>query len=70
MANNSTAGIMGAFIGGVLMGLTSAILFAPQPGKDLRRRLIEKLNQHSIILSDTEVDELIARLEADDEEFI
>ena len=68
MANNSNAGIMGAFLGGALIGLTSAILFAPKPGRDLRRRLIVRLNQHSIILSDTEVDELIARLEADDEE--
>lgn len=61
---------MGAFIGGALLGMTAAILFAPEPGKDLRRRLIEKLNQHSIILSDTEVDELIARLEADDEDIV
>lgn len=70
MANYSSVGTMGAFVGGALLGLTAAILFAPEPGKDLRRRLIEKLNQHSIILSDTEVDELIARLEADDEDII
>ncbi len=70
MANYSNVGTMGAFIGGALLGMTAAILFAPEPGKDLRRRLIEKLNQHSIILSDTEVDELIARLEADDEDIV
>ena len=70
MANNSNIGTMGAFIGGALLGMTAAILFAPEPGKDLRRRLIEKLNRHSIILSDTEVDELIARLEADDEDIV
>lgn len=61
---------MGAFIGGVLMGAAAAVLFAPQPGRDLRRRLLDKLNQHSIILSDAEVDELIARLELDDEEIV
>ncbi len=70
MASNSNSGTMGAFIGGAIIGLTAAILFAPQPGRDLRSRLIEKLSRHSIILSDTEVDELIARLEADDEDFI
>lgn len=70
MASNSTSGTMGAFIGGAIIGLTAAILFAPQPGRDLRSRLIDKLNRHSIILSDSEVDELIARLEADDEDFI
>lgn len=68
MANSS--GTMGAFIGGVLMGAAAAVLFAPQPGRDLRRRLLDKLNQHSIILSDAEVDELIARLELDDEEIV
>lgn len=61
---------MGAFIGGALMGIAAAVLFAPQPGKDLRRRIREKLSQHSVILSDAEVDELIARLEADDEEIV
>lgn len=59
---------MGAFIGGAIMGLVAAVLFAPRPGKDLRQMLREKLSQHSVILSDAEVDELIARLEADDEE--
>ncbi len=68
MTSNSTTGTMGAFIGGAMMGLVAAILFAPQPGRDLRQRLREKLSQHSVILSDSEVDELIARLEADDEE--
>lgn len=70
MSNNSISGTMGAFIGGAVMGFAAAILFAPQPGKDLRRRIIEKLSEHSVILSDAEVDELIARLEADDEEFV
>lgn len=68
MASNTTSGTFGAFLAGALMGAAAAIMMAPQPGKDLRARLREKLSQHSIILSDTEVDELIARLEADDEE--
>lgn len=68
MAANSSSGTMGAFIGGAILGAVAAVLFAPQPGRDLRTRLREKLSEHSVILSDTEVDELIARLEADDEE--
>lgn len=68
MASNSTSGIFGAFLGGAALGAAAAVLFAPQPGKSLRERLREKLSQHSVILSDAEVDELIARLEADDEE--
>lgn len=43
-------------------------MLAPQPGRTLRERLRDKLSQHSVILSDAEVDELISRLEADDEE--
>lgn len=70
MANNSNSGTVGAFIGGALMGFAAAVLFAPQPGKDLRQRIREKLSEHSVILSDSEVDELIARLEADDEEIV
>ncbi len=61
---------MGAFIGGAMVGFAAALLFAPSPGRDLRSRLIDKFSRHSIILSDAEVDELIARLEADDEDFI
>lgn len=70
MASNSNGGTMGAFLGGAIIGFAAAILYAPRPGKDLRSSLTEKLSRHSIILSDSEVDELIARLEADDEDFI
>lgn len=71
MANyNSFSGTVGAFIGGALMGFTAAILFAPERGESLRKRIKEKLSQHSVILSDSEVDELIARLEEDDEAIV
>ncbi len=66
----STSGTIGAFLGGALLGFTAAVLFAPMKGSDLRQRLKAKLREHSIILSDIEVDELIARLEADEEEIV
>ena len=68
MASNSTSGIFGAFLGGAIVGAATAVLLAPQSGRTLRERLRDKLSQHSVILSDAEVDELISRLEADDEE--
>lgn len=68
--NNSSAGSVAAFIGGALMGFTAAILFAPMKGSELRQRIKKKLSEHSIILSDSEVDELIAKLEYDDEELV
>lgn len=70
MACNNSNATVGAFIGGAILGLTAAILFAPMKGEELRKRLKKKLSEHSIILSDNEVDELIAKLEYDDEEFI
>ncbi len=70
MASNINSGTLGAFIGGAIMGFLAAVLFAPQRGEDFRRRLKEKLSEHSIILSDSEVEELIARLAEDDEEFV
>lgn len=70
MADNSSNGVVGAFIGGALMGFAAAILYAPMKGTDLRSLLKKKFSEHSIILSDIEVDELIARLEEDDEEFV
>lgn len=71
MANdNNSSGVMGAFIGGALLGALGAVLLTPVKGADLRTRIKEKLSQHSIILSDAEVDDIIARLEEDDEEFV
>lgn len=69
-SNNNNGGVFGAFLGGALLGALGAVLLTPIKGSDLRTRLKEKLSQHSIILSDVEVDELIARLEEDDEEFV
>lgn len=70
MADNSSNGHIGAFLAGALLGYAMTTLLAPQPGETLRQRLKRKLSEHSIILSDIEVDELIARLEEDEEEFI
>lgn len=67
---NINSGTMGAFIGGALMGFAAALLYAPYRGDELRARLKKKLSEHSIILSDLEVEELIARLEEDDEEIV
>ncbi|MDE6427351.1 MAG: YtxH domain-containing protein [Muribaculaceae bacterium] len=69
MAVNSSTGHFGAILAGALLGYAMTTLLAPQPGETLRERLKRKLSEHSLILSDIEVDELIARLEEDDEDF-
>ena len=68
MTDHSSTGHFGAFLAGALLGALTTMLLAPQRGEDLRTRLKRKLSEHSIILSDIEVDEIIARLEEDDEE--
>ena len=68
--SSNTTGIIGAFVGGALLGFAGAILFAPMKGAELREKIQKKLREHSIILSDLEVEELIARLEADDEAIV
>lgn len=69
MADNSSTGHIGAFFAGALLGYAMTTLLAPQPGETLRERIKRKLSEHSIILSDIEVDELVARLEEDEDDF-
>ncbi len=70
MTNDNSTGHIGAMLAGALLGYAMSTLLAPQSGETLRDRLKRKLSEHSIILSDIEVDELISRLEEDGEEFI
>ena len=69
MADNNSSGHFGALLAGALLGYAMTTLLAPQPGETLRERLKRKLSEHSIILSDIEVDELVARLEEDEDDF-
>lgn len=67
MSDNKSPGTVGAMLAGALLGFCMTTLLAPQPGETLRQRLKRKLSEHSIILSDVEVDEIMAKLEEDDE---
>lgn len=67
-SDSNSAPLLGAFIAGALIGAGAAILYAPMKGQDLRTLLKKKFSEHSIILSDVEVDEMIARLELDNED--
>ena len=69
MADNSSTGHFGALLAGALLGYAMTTLLAPQSGETQRELLKRKLSEHSIILSDIEVAELVARLEEDDEDF-
>ena len=61
-------GILYAFLGGAVVGCATAILFAPEKGSDLRKRIKEILKKRGIDFTDDEVDELAEQISASIEE--
>lgn len=51
-----------AFLGGALVGAGAAILFAPEKGEDLRRRIKDLLRKKGIICTESEIDALVEQL--------
>ncbi len=58
-------GILYAFLGGAIVGAGAALLFAPEKGADLRKRIVELLRSKGIICSESDVDELVEQLTRD-----
>lgn len=54
-----------AFLGGALVGAGAAVLFAPQKGSELRRKIKDSLQKKGILCSESEIDALVAQLTAD-----
>ena len=57
-------GILYAFLGGAVVGCATAILFAPEKGSDLRKRIKEILKKRGIDFTDDEVEELVEQISA------
>lgn len=57
-----------AFLGGALVGAGAAVLFAPQKGSELRRKIKETLQKKGILCTESEIDALVAQLTADIED--
>ncbi|MCH5217107.1 MAG: YtxH domain-containing protein [Muribaculaceae bacterium] len=51
-----------AFLGGAIVGCGSALLFAPEKGEDIRKRLCRIIKKKGLKISDDEVDALVAEL--------
>ena len=51
-----------AFIGGAIAGCAAALLFAPEKGADVWKKIVACLWLKGIKLSDSEVDALVAEL--------
>ena len=62
---NNNLGILYAFLGGAIVGAGAALLFAPEKGADLRKRIVELLRSKGIICSESDVDELVEQLPRD-----
>lgn len=58
--------IIYAFLGGAVVGLSSALLFAPAKGEDVRKKLCRMIRRKGIKISDEEVDALVAELTGED----
>lgn len=56
------------FLGGALVGATAAVLYAPQKGSELRRKIKEALQKKGILCTESEIDALVAQLTADIDE--
>lgn len=64
----STQSILYAFLGGAIVGAGVALLYAPQKGSDLRRRIKEILEKKGILCTESEIDALFEQLTADIED--
>lgn len=51
-----------AFLGGAVVGAGAAILFAPEKGEDVRKRITDLLRRKGILCSDSEIDALVEQL--------
>ncbi|HAP51007.1 MAG: YtxH domain-containing protein [Muribaculaceae bacterium] len=60
--------VLYAFLGGAIVGCTAAILFAPEKGEDLRKRIKDLLKKKGIDFSDDEVEQLVKQISAQIEE--
>lgn len=56
--------ILYAFIGGAIVGGVTALLFAPESGEDLRKRIQKILKKNGIDFSDNEVEDLVEQITA------
>ena len=55
-------GLLYASLGGAIVGAGAAVLFAPEKGEDLRRRIKDVLRKKGILCTENEIDALVEQL--------
>lgn len=60
-----TQALIYAFLGGAIVGMGAALLFAPAKGEDIRKKICHIIRKQGIKISDDEVDALVAELAKD-----
>jgi gas vesicle protein len=55
-------GLLYAFLGGAIVGAGAAVLFAPEKGEDLRRRIKDVLRKKGILCTENEIAALVEQL--------
>lgn len=56
--------VLYAFLGGAIVGGATALLFAPESGEHLRRRIKKILKKNGLDFTDGEVEDLVAQITA------
>jgi len=57
-----TLNVVAALLGGVAIGATLGILFAPEKGEDTRNKIAEILRKKGIKLSRSEMNDLVSEI--------
>lgn len=58
-------GIFAALLGGVIVGGILGVLFAPESGKETRKKIAEALEKRGIRLTKKEMDDLVQEIKSE-----
>lgn len=57
--------VVAAFLGGIVVGAATGVLFAPEKGTDTRKKIADLLREKGIRLNRAEMDDLVDQIAAE-----
>ena len=57
--------LLGAFLGGAIVGGALGVLFAPESGDETRKKIMEALEKRGIKLSKADMDDLVDEIKSE-----